>query len=154
MHRLREFDVVAVSLPEAGPLHNTAFNSHILAIAGSTVALEPVSRPQVTWLPEHVQDAFVTFMHKGSLIALKGSLSMRGSVGDLRFKVTDRTRADRRKATRVNACLPVSLHFTDSETRAEGLTVRHQRGRAADRLRRADHPRKPARGHALAPGHR
>lgn len=117
MHRLREFDVVAVTLPEAGLLRDGAFMCHVIAIAGTTIALEPVDRPAVTWLPDFVDGTFLTFSHGHSLIALKGALLQRGAVGDLRFKVTDRPRADRRKASRVNACLPVQLDGR------EGLTV-------------------------------
>ena len=117
MHRLREFDVVAVTLPEAGLLRDTAFKCHVIAIAGATIALEPVDRAAVTWLPECVDGAFLTFSDGNSLIALKGLLLQRGAIGDLRFKVTDRTRPDRRRASRVNTCVPVSV---DGH---EGLTV-------------------------------
>jgi PilZ domain len=121
MHRLREFDVVGVSLPESGQLNVAAFDSHVLAMAGTTIALEPMSRSVATRIPERVDDAFLTFVDNGKLIALKGVLSTRGAVGDLRFKVTDPT--DRRKATRIGVCLPVSLHWLDTDTRTEALTI-------------------------------
>jgi|SRR5689334_8921178 len=126
MHRLREFDVVAVTLPEAGLLRDTAFKCHVIAIAGTTIALEPVDRPAVTWLPEFVDGTFLTFSHGHSLIALKGALLQRGAVGDLRFKVTDPTREDRRKSSRIGVCLPVTVAGRESLTvnlSADGLLV-------------------------------
>lgn len=126
MHRLSEFDVVAVTLPEAGLLRDTAFKCHVIAIAGTTIALEPVDRPLVTWLPEFVDGTFLTFNHGSSLIALKGALLQRGAVGDLRFKVTDPTREDRRKSSRIGVCLPVTVAGRESLTvnlSADGLLV-------------------------------
>ena len=77
----------------------------MIAIAGTTIALEPVDRPAVTWLPEFVDGTFLTFSHQNSLIALKGALLQRGTIGDLRFKVTGPTREDRRKSWRIGVCL-------------------------------------------------
>jgi hypothetical protein len=123
MHRLCEFDTVGVSLPESGQLNVAAFDSHILAMAGITIALEPMSRSVATRIPDRVDDAFLTFVDNGKLIALKGVLTARGAVGDPRFKLTDPTRPDRRKATRIDICLPVSLHWIDTDTRTEALTI-------------------------------
>src|SRR5262249_47030333 len=58
--------------------------------------------------------------------ALKGALLQRGAVGDLRFKVTDPTREDRRKSSRIGVCLPVTVAGHESLTvnlSADGLLV-------------------------------
>ncbi len=142
MYRLSEFDVVSIALPEEGLLRDAAFKCHVLAVAGSTIALEPLDRVSVTWLPERVVGAFLAFRHQGALIALKGSLLQRGAIGDLRFKVSDPTNASLRPATRVKSCVPVSLRFDELGTTSEGRTV----DVSADELHVECDDRAPAEG--------
>ena len=121
MNRLTEFDVVAVALPDEGMTRDTTFSCRVIAKAGSTVALEPLERSKATWLPERVPGAFILFRHDGSLVALKGIIVQQGSIGDLRFKVTDDVAPAKASRTRIH--LPVSLRRTDAEDEAQGITV-------------------------------
>jgi hypothetical protein len=123
MHRLREFETVAITLPEDGLLRDATFKCHVVAIAGTTVALEPIDRAAVTWLPEEVWGAFLLFGDKDGLVALKGTLVQRDTIGDLRFKVSDTAQSNRRKASRVVACLPVTVRRDGDVEGVEGLTV-------------------------------
>jgi hypothetical protein len=122
MHRLKEFDTVALALPDDGMSRDTSFACRVIAKAGSTVALEPLERAKATWLPERLPGAFIVFRHVGALVALKGVLVQQGSVGDLRFRVTDDVAPAKASRTRIH--LPVSLRRTDLEgDEIQGLSV-------------------------------
>ena len=120
MHRLREFEVVALALPAASRTRDDAFLCHVIAMAGTTVALQPVEMATVTWLPERVSGAFLMFPADRPQVALKGDLFQRGSIGDLRFKMTATAP---RRASRLKACLPVSLRVEGSEEARQRLTI-------------------------------
>jgi PilZ domain-containing protein len=122
MHRLKEFDTIALALPDDGMSHDTSFACRVIAKAGATVALEPLERAKATWLPERLPGAFIVFRHDGALVALKGVLVQQGSVGDLRFKVTDDVAPSKASRTRIH--LPVSLRPTDLDVdEVQGLSV-------------------------------
>jgi PilZ domain-containing protein len=122
VNRLKEYDTVAVALPDEGSTRDTSFACRVIAKAGSTVALQPVERAKATWLPERVPGAFLVFRHDGSLVALKGVLVQQGSVGDLRFKVTDDVAPSKASRTRIH--LPVGLRRVDAEEEeSQGVSV-------------------------------
>jgi hypothetical protein len=122
VNRLKEYDVVALALPDEGQSRETSFPCRVIAKAGQTVALEPIDRSKATWLPERVPGAFIVFRHDGSLVALKGLLVQQGSVGDLRFRVTDDVAPGRASRARVH--VPVSLRRVDNpEDERQGLSV-------------------------------
>jgi hypothetical protein len=121
MNRLREFDTVALALPDDGLSRDTSFSCRVIAKAGSTVALEPTEAAKATWLPARVPGAFLVFRHDGALVALKGLLVQEGSIGDLRFKVTDDVAPGKASRTRVH--LPASLRVVDEDEERQGLTV-------------------------------
>ncbi len=124
MNRLSEYDIVAVALPEDGFIRDATFKCRVIAMAGTTVALEPLDKAQVTWLPERVPGAFMVFRHERSLVALKGVLVQPETVGDLRFKVTDGVQIQRRAASRIKIVLPVALRPAGTEIEeVQGLTA-------------------------------
>jgi hypothetical protein len=121
MNRLREFDTVAVALPDDGLSRDTSFSCRVIAKAGSTVALRPTEAAKATWLPARVPGAFLVFRHDGALVALKGLLVQEGSIGDLRFKVTDDVAPGKASRTRIH--LPVCLRVVEGDEERQGLTV-------------------------------
>lgn len=121
MRRLREFDIVSISLPEGVPMRSDSIRCHVLATVGVTAALEPLQSADAAWLPHDVHGALMAFRHGGSLVALKGTLSSEGTVGgDLRFTVRDGVH-ERRRASRIDLRAPISLTVA-GETH-DGLTV-------------------------------
>jgi hypothetical protein len=121
VHRLKEYDVVALALPDEVPSREASFPCRVIAKAGSTVALEPLDKSKATWVPERVPGAFIVFRHDGSLVALKGVIVQQGSIGDLRFKVTDLVAPGRASRTRVH--VPVSMRLAGDEAQTQGLSV-------------------------------
>jgi PilZ domain len=121
VHRLKEYDVVALALPDEVPSREASFPCRVIAKAGSTVALEPLDKSKATWVPERVPGAFIVFRHDGSLVALKGVIVQQGSIGDLRFKVTDLVAPGRASRTRVH--VPVSMRLAGEDAQTQGLSV-------------------------------
>jgi hypothetical protein len=121
VHRLKEYDVVALALPDEVPSREASFPCRVIAKAGATVALEPLDKSKATWVPERVPGAFIVFRHDGSLVALKGVIVQQGQIGDLRFKVTDDVAPGRASRTRVH--VPVSMRLAGEEDESQGLSV-------------------------------
>ena len=121
MYRLNDYDLVSVSFPD-GVLRSGSLECHVIAKAGRTLALDPVDLDSITWLPEEIPGAFIVFPRDGALLALKGDLIYRGAHGDLRFKVTDPQRIDRRRSSRLRIRLPVSVRFPEVDANVEGST--------------------------------
>ena len=122
MHRLNDFDFVSVSFP-VGVLRSSSLDCHVIAMSGGTLALDPVKLESIAWLPDRIPGAFLVFPRDGALLALKGDLIYRGARGDLRFKVTDPQRLDRRRSSRLRIRLPVSVRFAGSDDIVQATTV-------------------------------
>jgi hypothetical protein len=117
--RLRENDVVTVNLPSAGALFRVSdFDATVIALVESGAALEPLGISS-DLLPARADDVFLSFVHGGQLVGLKGTLSWNGQ--SLRFQVADGVHMRRNRYTRVDAELAVTLRRGD-ET-CEGVTV-------------------------------
>ena len=92
--------------------------STVIALVESGAALEPLGiSPDL--LPARADDVFLSFVHGGQLVGLKGTLSWNGQ--RLRFQVADGVHMRRNRYTRVDAELAVTLRRGD-ET-CEGVTV-------------------------------
>jgi hypothetical protein len=124
MKRLRDFDVAVVTLPPAfANLRRGCFDCRVVGIVGNTIALEPRHPEEVAWLPEQVDDTFVTFRYERSLVGLRGRLTAKGAVGDIRFTVTDGVHTGRRRASRVKINAPITLSRRDGTAECHGITV-------------------------------
>jgi len=124
MNRLREYDLVTVTLPEDDArLRNACFDCHVVAIVGATAALEAVERSQVVWLPERVEGAFMSYRHDDKLVGLKGVLTTKEDVGDLRFTVVDGVQQRRRSASQLDICAPVLLKRPGVGQECDGVTM-------------------------------
>jgi len=117
--RLRENDVVTVNLPSAGALFRVAdFDATVIALVESGAALDPLAiSPDL--LPARADDVFVSFVHGGQLVGLKGTLTFNGQ--SLRFQVADGVHMRRNRYTRVEAELKVTLRR--GQEACEGVTV-------------------------------
>jgi hypothetical protein len=122
MYRINDYDHVSISLPD-GALRSTSLSCHVIAKAGDTLALDPDEQESITWLPDRIPGAFLVFPRNGALLALKGDLIYRGARGDLRFKVTDPQRIDRRRSSRLRIRLPVSVRVAGADDVVEASTV-------------------------------
>jgi hypothetical protein len=117
--RLRENDVVTVNLPSSGALFRVAdFDATVIALVESGAALEPLGI-STDLLPARADDVFLSFVHGGQLVGLKGTLSWNGQ--RLRFQVADGVHMRRNRYTRVDAELPVTVRHGDDAS--EGVTV-------------------------------
>jgi hypothetical protein len=117
--RLRENDVVTVNLPSSGALFRVAdFDATVIALVESGAALDPLDI-STALLPARADDVFLSFVHGGQLVGLKGTLSWNGH--RLRFQVADGVHMRRNRYTRVDAELPVTLRRGDDAS--EGVTV-------------------------------
>ena len=122
MQRLREYDVVTITLPaDDAKLRNGCFECDVVAIMGNTTALEARDRSEVLWLPERVDGAFMSFRRDRELVGLKGILTTKDDVGDLRFTVSDGVQRRRRTSSRLEICAPVTL--TAGGEQAGGVTL-------------------------------
>jgi hypothetical protein len=110
VQRLREYDVVTITLPaDDAKLRNGCFECDVVAIMGNTTALEARDRSEVLWLPERVDGAFMSFRRDRELVGLKGILTTKDDVGDLRFTVSDGVQRRRRTSSRLEICAPITL---------------------------------------------
>jgi len=111
LQRLTEFAVVEVNIAFAARSVRTVNNLQaiVLAIEGSTAALEPMDRRDTVELPARSVDTVVTFDHRGAVVGLKGILTKRGDGTDLRFSVADGVVLPRRGATRVTVAVPMAV---------------------------------------------
>ena len=122
MRRLREHDLVVVSLPSDVLARTGSFDCHVLAVVGSTAALEPRRKADVLWLPPQVDGALMSFRAGPALVGLKGVLSTKEAIGDLRFRVTDGVHMPRLEATRLRLCAPITLRLGGGP-QSEGVTI-------------------------------
>src|SRR5215207_281501 len=90
---------------------------------GNTAALEARDRSEVLWLPERVDDAFMSFRRGRELVGLKGVLTTKDDVGDLRFTVSDGVLQPRRTSSRLEICAPVTLSLPGRDKQSGGVTV-------------------------------
>jgi hypothetical protein len=117
--RLLENAVVTVNLPSTGALFRVAdFDATVIALVEAGAALDPLAI-SVDQLPARAEDVFVSFVHGGQLVGLKGTLSWNGQ--SLRFQVADGVHMRRDRYTRVDAELRVTLRR--GEETCEGVTV-------------------------------
>lgn len=123
MKRLREYDLVTITLPVDAKLRTGCFECDVVAIVGSTVALEARDRSEVVWLPERVNGAFMSFRHGRELVGLKGILTTKEDVGDLRFIVSDGVQRRGRGSSRLEICAPITLSLPASGVQCGGVTV-------------------------------
>jgi hypothetical protein len=120
VERLRENTVVTISLPPGGGYRVVDFEATVIAVIESGVAVHPLDiDPRV--LPERADGVFLTFVHQGQLVGLKGALTWRGHGGSLRFQVADGVQRRRSRYTRVEAALPVAI--VRGEETVAGTTV-------------------------------
>jgi hypothetical protein len=121
--RLRNDLPVTINLPEMRSRIRD-FEATVVATVPSAVVLEPVGiDPEA--LAGHTDDVFLSVVAGSGLVALKGALSRDG--GQLRFQVQDNVRVRTRRATRVDAELPVTVAGVDGTTvnvSAAGLLAR------------------------------
>ena len=121
MDRLRENAVVTVSLPSAGRFRVSDFTATVLALIESGAALLPLDVAE-DMLPPHADDVFLSFVHGGQLVGLKGALTRVDGRG-ARFQVQDGVQRRRDRYTRVDAALDVTLARADGSEACHGVTV-------------------------------
>ena len=95
------------------------FDATVVALLDSAVVLQPVEI-DFELIPGQTEEVFLSFISGSGLVALKGELTRDG--GGVRFQVRDGVRVRRRRATRVEVQLPVTLAHVGGETVA-GTTV-------------------------------
>jgi hypothetical protein len=129
--RLHTDQLVTINLPEMRSRVRD-FDATVIATVPSAVILEPVGiDPEV--LAGHTDDVFLSFAAGSGLVALKGALTHER--GQLRFQVQDNVRVRARRATRVDAELPVTVAGAEGMTvnvSAEGLLARVEAAVALD----------------------
>jgi hypothetical protein len=124
VQRLREYDVVTVSLPtDDAKLRNGCFECDVVAILNDTAALEPRDPSDVMWLPERVEGAFMSFRRGRELVGLKGILVMKDDAGDLRFTVSDGVQRRRRTSSRLDITAPITISLPATGAQVSGVTV-------------------------------
>ena len=116
--RLRENAVVTVSLPSGRRFRVSDFTACVLALIEPGAVLLPLDVSRES-LPARAEDVFLSFVHDGGLVGLKGELTF--DARGLRFQVQDGVQRRRNRYTRVDAQLPVTLR-RDGESVA-GVTV-------------------------------
>jgi hypothetical protein len=120
--RLRENTIVSVSLPMAGRLFRVSdFDATVVALIESGAVLEPLDVHRDV-LPARAEDVFLSFVHGGQLVGLKGTLTFDDSRG-LRFQVADGVHMRRSRYTRVDASLPVTLQRGDESVAGTTINV-------------------------------
>lgn len=123
MRRLREFDVVSISLPTDVASRSTFFRCHLLAVISGTAALEAVQHTDALGLPERVDGAMLTFRHARNLVGLRGMLWSKEPLGDLRFSVGDGVQQTGRLSTRIELRTRISFQGAAGAGHVEGTTV-------------------------------
>jgi hypothetical protein len=117
--RLRDNASVTVSLPGGSGYRVSDFSATVVALIETGAVLLPHDvNPDA--LPLRAAHVFLSFVHGGQLIGLKGELTF-DSRG-LRFQVQDGVQRRRNRYTRVDAELEVTLRRGDQE-RVRGVTV-------------------------------
>ncbi len=119
LRRLREHDLVVLSLPDDRLLTSSASRFYVVAMFGSVAGLHPADAQALELLPERVPRAYISFRHQGHLVALQGTLH--GGDGRVSFKVSDGVSLPRRSSTRVEFVAPLTLRRRDGSS-ADGVT--------------------------------
>ena len=123
MDRLRENAVVTVNLPFSGGRFRVSdFTATVIALVESGAALLPLD-VNTDVLPACAENVFLSFVHGGQLVGLKGELTYDDARG-LRFRIQDGVHMRRNRYTRVDAALAVTLRReTDGAEPCAGVTV-------------------------------
>jgi hypothetical protein len=117
--RLRDNAIVTVSLPGASGYRVSDFSATVVALIETGAVLHPLD-VKLDALPARANHVFLSFVHRGQLVGLKGELTH--DARGLRFQVQDGVQRRRDRYTRVDAELAVTLRRGDEET-AEGVTI-------------------------------
>jgi hypothetical protein len=118
--RLHEDARVTVNLPPRDALARLRdFDATVVALLDSAVVLQPVEI-DFELIPGQTEEVFLSFISGSGLVALKGELTRDG--GGVRFQVRDGVRMRRRRATRVEAALPITLAHAGGDA-ITGITV-------------------------------
>ena len=115
MQRLSEIETVTINLPGGRD-----FDCTVVAVAGTTAALRPHGF-LLAKLRGRIDGVLISFVHRGRLIGLKGSLRPDGEV--LRFDVEDGVHKSGRRSTRVPVEVAVKLRHLARGEESEGVTV-------------------------------
>jgi len=111
-----------MSLPTAaGRIRVSDFSATVVALIESGAVLHPLD-VQNAQLPASADDVFLSFVHRGQLVGLKGEMTYDDEKG-LRFQVKDGVQRRRDRYTRVDAELPVTLRRSDGTDECQGVTV-------------------------------
>jgi hypothetical protein len=125
LDRLDENDIVGITIPErVGNGTRTTLECHVLAVARRSVALEAIDKIATLRLAEAVEGVFLTFPHRGMLVALKGILATDGIPGDLRFVAYAGEGQARSRPTEAAAAVPVQVRVADSKLAVDAITRR------------------------------
>jgi PilZ domain len=111
MDRLRENDTVTINLPVTGR-RTGDFQCTVIAVSSAGAALEPPDAARS--LPPSIEGVMLTFAHGRSLVGLKGTLTRDRDI--LHFAVADGVQIPPRRATRIDARLPVAIDHWSGET--------------------------------------
>jgi hypothetical protein len=123
MNRLNEHDIVTINLPAlARPLRAPDFECAVIALSPSGAALEPLT--DGAWLfPAAVEHVMLSFAYEGALIGLKGALSRGSEENLLRFSVEDGVQIPRRRTTRADVRLGVTVRPEGAAEGRRGTTI-------------------------------
>jgi hypothetical protein len=117
--RLRDNASVTVSLPGGSGYRVSDFSATVVALIETGAVLLPHDvNPDA--LPARASHVFLSFVHGGQLVGLKGELTH--DARGLRFQVQDGVQRRRERYTRVDAELEVTLRRPDEE-RSRGVTI-------------------------------
>jgi hypothetical protein len=119
LNRLRQHDTVLITPPQ-GTDHG--FEAVVLAFSERGMTLQARDKVRLVRLPDVVPDAFVTFRHEKSLVALPGTLFCVKPVGDLRFQVSEAS-LYRSRGTRLKYVMPITVREAGSDDEISGATV-------------------------------
>jgi hypothetical protein len=121
MQRLNEYEIVTINLPDAiRPARVSEFQCIVVALDESTAALEPLDGSCES-LPRRAEHVLLAFEHNGRLVGLKGALTCDRAA--MRFAVEDGVQIRRRRSTRVDMALPVTLRPRRQAGTCRGVTV-------------------------------
>ena len=110
---------MTLSLPGGSGYRVSDFTATVVALIEPGVVLLPHDvNPDA--LPARAEHVFLTFVHNGQLVGLKGELTH--DARGLRFQVQDGVQRRRNRYTRVDAELQVTLRRGDGHT-SQGVTV-------------------------------
>ncbi|MFN0154586.1 MAG: PilZ domain-containing protein [Gaiella sp.] len=122
MANISEFDVVTIhTAPSFTRAARSAFDCHVLAAVGRTVALYVDDPAAAVRMADVIPDVYLSHLEGTRITALRGMLLSVGA-GELRFTAHDDEPLARRQATRIEVELPIVLRASDGES-WEGSTL-------------------------------